>query len=168
MRKVFFILLIAVPASVFCQIEDHPTNPDGTKNSWLNGGQIIFSGSLSYQKQLMGEIGLMDMNASGGGPCNPPIAVGPKFSSEFNFISRQFFIGPKISYEADFILFGARLNIIDYTDFKQNDFRFTPEIGLTIIGFIDLFYGYNIPLSSTRLDYIGTNRITLTINLFKY
>lgn len=95
----------------------------------------------------------------------PGILTGPKVSSEFNFNFKQFFLGPKVSYEFDYYVIGARINLIDYTDFKQSDFRFTPEIGLTFVSYLNLFYGYNVPLSSGETRFAGTNRITLTINI---
>ena len=157
--KVFScFLLLGFPVIVYSQKNDSIKESDK---------MFAFSCGINFpiQKQAMGEIGIMYYKDLGEGPCNPGIVLGPKVSSEFNFRFNQFVIGPKISYEADLWFLGIRFNVIDYTNFKKNDFRFTPEIGLTFLGDLDLFYGYNILLSSTKFDFIGTNRVTLTINI---
>ena len=127
---------------------------------------LIYSGGISYQKQLVGEAGLMYGYSENGGPCNPPIGpLGIKFSYEFNFESHHCFVAPKISYQCDLALIGIRISLIDYTNHIYNDYKFTPELGITLFGYLDLFYGYNIPLTKDKIENIGTNRITMTINL---
>lgn len=128
---------------------------------------FILSGGLSYQRQFAGEVGLIYGYTATNGPCNPGGLGGLKFATEFNFNSNTFFIAPKIGAEFDFAFFGARLNIIDYTDFTYHDFKFTPEAGLSFLGIVNLFYGYNFSLTENRIENIGTHRLTLTINLDK-
>jgi hypothetical protein len=125
---------------------------------------FILSGGLSYQKQFVGELGVIYGYSGLGDMCNPSGLIGLKLASEFNFTSNNFFIAPKIGGQIDFYILGARLNIIDYTNFNYHDFKFTPEIGLSLTGFVDLFYGYNFSLTEKRIHDIGTHRVTLTIN----
>ncbi len=165
-------MLLFLPFVGFCQDAQTRSNSYYGQENKKDSKWLMISGGVSYQKQVFGELGMMYATDVGSryldGPRYIAIIIGPKISSEFNFKFNHFIIGPKISYEADiwlgYLLMGTRLNVIDYTDFKQNDFRFTPEIGLSFLSFVDLFYGYNIPLSSTRADFAGTNRITLTIS----
>ena len=90
--------------------------------------------------------------------------MGAKLGTEFNFDNKNFYMAPKISFEFDFLLFGLRLNMIDYTNATYHDLKFTPEIGLSIKGIGSLHYGYNIPLTTNRIKDIGTHRVTLTFN----
>jgi len=125
---------------------------------------FIISAGISYQKELVGELGFIYGYSAPPGPCTSGNLRGLKFATEFNFNSDNFFIAPKVGVEFDYLILGARLNIIDYTDFTYHDFKFTPEIGLSLMGAFDIFYGYNYSLTDKRIENIGTNRITLTIN----
>jgi hypothetical protein len=125
---------------------------------------FILSAGISYQKQAVGEIGVIYGYSSLSDVCNPGGVVGIKLASEFNFNRNKFFIAPKLGAELNYFIFGLRLNVIDYTDFMYHDFKFTPEIGLSLMGAINLFYGYNCSLTPKRLENIGTHRITLTVN----
>jgi hypothetical protein len=121
---------------------------------------------LSLQKHLFGEISLC--YGSGnlvGGSCGSTDVFFPKIGSEFTFDNKNLIIGPKLSFEyADEIL-GTRINIINYTNFKTQDWRVTPEIGISISAIIDIYYGYNIPLTSDRIIGVSGNRVSLTVNL---
>jgi len=99
------------------------------------------------------------------GSCGSRDIAFPKLGSEFTFDNNNLILGPKISIENVFWLLGTRLNVIDYTDFKQQDWRFTPEIGISFGGLLSIYYGYNIPLSNKRINSVSENRITLTVNL---
>lgn len=159
MRKFIILFLTLLPIAGFSQDSAKISSSDDG-----NSKNFVFSGGISFQKELMGEVGVMYSNMEIG-PCAPEIVAGPKISSEFNFRSSQFIIGPKISYEFDIVALGTRVSLIDYTNFKKSDMCFTPEIGLSVAGMLDVFYGYNIALSSSRTDIPGTHRITLTINI---
>lgn len=128
---------------------------------------FIFSAGLSYQKQLVGEVGVIYGFSARGGSCNPGGLGGIKIATEFNFNNKDFFIGPKICAELDVLIFGARLSLIDYTDFTYHDLKLTPEIGLSLSGMVNLFYGHNYSLTDKRLQNISTNRLSLTFNLDK-
>ena len=41
----------------------------------------------------------------------------------------------------------------------------TPKIGVSVLGFADLFYGYEIPLSEERISSLSRNRFSLVFNL---
>lgn len=160
-RKFIIVFLVLSPILGFGQDSAKSSSQDNSSK-----GYFAFSAGASYQKQFTGELGVTYFSDVEDGPCTPRIVMGPKVASEFNFrFNNQFTLGPKISYEADFTIIGARVNLIDYTNFKENDICFTPEIGLTLMGYVNLFYGYNIPLSSDKTNIPGTNRITLTINI---
>jgi hypothetical protein len=79
----------------------------------------------------------------------------------------DFIIGPKIGYEVTGGLFGLAADFTYYTDFNRESVMFTPKAGLTILGFADLFYGYNISLSNDTFKSISRNRFSLVFNINK-
>ncbi len=158
MKKYFFILIFLFHFIIgFCQ-------KDSTKKCILKNITFYPSIGVSYQKQIVGEIGVLACKAISTGQRTPGIIFGYKLASEFNFEDKNFYLGPKLAFEADVYLISARINIIDYTNATYHDFKFTPEIGLTLAGLINLHYGYNIPLFVSNIKDVGTHRITLTFN----
>jgi hypothetical protein len=73
--------------------------------------------------------------------------------------------GPKIGYEITAGLFGFAADVTYYTDFNRKSVLLTPKAGLTLLGFADLFYGYNINLSEDRFKAISRNRFSLVFNI---
>ena len=57
----------------------------------------------------------------------------------------------------------------DVEGYDRQSVVLTPKAGLTILGFADLFYGYQIPMTSdeNRITSIYRNRFSLIINLNK-
>ncbi|MBR9861466.1 hypothetical protein GYB22_12130 [bacterium] len=56
------------------------------------------------------------------------------------------------------------LNLINYTNFKQNSLRFRPEIGLGF-SFVRLVYGYNIAITQKEFQGVNSHNFTLNIML---
>lgn len=165
------ISLIILLSSIVCFSQES----DG-KHKLLKDFHFFPSFGLSYQNQLVGEAGLLYAKGTPFGSCGGGFMrkfTGIKVASEFNFDVNHFYIAPKIAWEVNLPLISGRLSIIDYTNFFYHDLKITPEIGITYGGFINLHYGYNISLTektNNRIPFVGTYRITLTINLwaFKY
>jgi hypothetical protein len=76
-------------------------------------------------------------------------------------------IGPKIGYEITAGLIGLAADITYYTDFTSESVMVTPKAGLSLLGFANLFYGYNFNLSDHRFKIISQNRFSLVFNLNK-
>jgi hypothetical protein len=76
-------------------------------------------------------------------------------------------VGVKTFFDINLIMFGARLNAINYFKGHQTDFRLTPEVGLTLNSLFTIYYGYNIPIRGTALNEISRSRLNVTINLFR-
>ena len=75
-------------------------------------------------------------------------------------------VGTKLSYETTFLFFSAQIG----TDYLYSDtgqqVRIMPKIGLSIIGVVTFYYGYNHNLiESSRLQ-PNKNIISLQINLY--
>lgn len=150
-------------AILLCFTSTTLAQSDSTSDYDEDDTHFIFSTGLSNQKQLWGEVGII-YGKTLRSSCDRAGLAGVKLGTEFNFTPSKFMIAPKIGFEFDIAIFGARMNIIDYTDFTYHDFKFTPEIGLSFLGLVDVFYGYNYSISEKRIDNIGTHRLTLTVN----
>lgn len=74
-------------------------------------------------------------------------------------------IGPKLGYEITAGLVGLAADFTYYTDFDREAFVFTPRAGLSIMGFVNFFYGRNLPLSGFQFQSIDKNRFSLVFNL---
>ena len=74
--------------------------------------------------------------------------MGLTLGSDFLF-DKKIIFGPKFSAEANLMFLGARLNATYYTaDFKSGSFKIRPEIGLTLLGLINVFYGRTLNYSN--------------------
>jgi hypothetical protein len=74
-------------------------------------------------------------------------------------------IGPKLGYEVTAGLFGMAADVTYYTDFSRESVVITPKAGISILGFANLFYGYNIQLSDDIFKSVSRNRFSLVFNL---
>jgi hypothetical protein len=74
-------------------------------------------------------------------------------------------IGPKLGYEVTAGLFGLAADVTYYTDFTRESVVLTPKAGISILGFADLFYGYNIQLSDDIFKSVSRNRFSLVFNI---
>jgi hypothetical protein len=98
-----------------------------------------------------------------------PYAVVDVFIDDSNTL-----VAPKVGYEFTAGVFGAALDVSYFIDHNYNDegstrraWAVTPKVGLSILGFANLYYGYQIPLSETEITSITRNQFTLTVNINK-
>ena len=94
-------------------------------------------------------------------------SAGPYFTTDILIKDKDPIIGPKLGYEVTAGLFGFAADFTYYTDFDRESVMFTPKAGLSILGFANLFYGYNIVLSDDEFSHISRNRFSLVFNLNK-
>jgi hypothetical protein len=99
---------------------------------------------------------------------------GPYATIDIMVDDENLLIGPKAGYEFTAGMFGAAFDVTYYYDKDYNSegldrraFVATPKAGLTLLGFLDLFYGYQIPLSETVITSLSRHRFSLTFNLNK-
>jgi hypothetical protein len=98
----------------------------------------------------------------------PNLIFSPTFGMEFNYGIRgedRKIYAPKFSVELHNYIVGTRLNLINYRAQGQQDWRFRPEAGFSLVGIVYVFYGYNIPLSETRFAEVQPHKISVCINL---
>ena len=81
------------------------------------------------------------------------------------FVTEYSWLNPKVSVEVGAWFLGARLSGVDYIYQGKHDLRLRPEAGLTLLGVINLYMGYDLNLNSHFHDFIPRDALTFTINL---
>jgi hypothetical protein len=76
-------------------------------------------------------------------------------------------IGPKIGYEFTAGMIGLAADVTYYTNFDKESLVFTPKAGISLLGFANLFYGFNMKLSDYQFPLISRNRFSLVFNINK-
>ena len=97
-----------------------------------------------------------------------PLALAsssPYVSLEGVIIEDDYIVGAKAGYEVVAGLFGVAADVTYYTDFNRESVIITPKAGVSVFGFVNLFYGYNVTLSQDEFKSIDRNRFSLTFNL---
>ncbi|MEX1238426.1 MAG: hypothetical protein WEB30_01865 [Cyclobacteriaceae bacterium] len=92
-------------------------------------------------------------------------SAGPYLTVDGMIKDDKLIVGPKVGYEVTAGLLGVAADFTYYSDFDRGSWVFTPRAGLTIMGFVNLFYGRNFFLSDFRFDGIDRNRFSLVFNL---
>jgi hypothetical protein len=97
---------------------------------------------------------------------------GPYATIDIMVDDRNLLIGPKLGYEFTAGVFGTAFDVTYFYDKDYNSegldrraFVATPKAGLTLLGFMDVFYGYQIPISEQRITSLSRHRFSLTFNL---
>jgi hypothetical protein len=83
----------------------------------------------------------------------------------YGFQDNESLLTTKATFEFATIIFGTRMNLINYTEFKSNQFSFLPEIGFSYSGIFAIMYGYNVFLSDNKFD---LNRHSFSISVMPY
>jgi len=92
-------------------------------------------------------------------------SAGPYLTIDGMLIGDNFVLGPKIGYEITARLLGIAADVTYYSDFNREALVFTPRAGISIMGFVNLFYGRNLALSEYQFNGIDKNRFSLVFNL---
>lgn len=83
----------------------------------------------------------------------------------YGFRDNQSLLTTKASFEFATMIFGTRMNLINYTEFKSNQISFLPEIGLSYSGTFSIMYGYNLFLTDNKFD---LNQHSFSISVMPY
>jgi hypothetical protein len=76
------------------------------------------------------------------------------------------FYGYKAGFETAGLPFALGLELRNNTDFSGNDqFVFTPKLGLSLFSYVNLFYGYNVYDKNKNLFGIGRSQLSFSINI---
>lgn len=127
--------------------------------------KLILSPGMSYQGQFFGEMNLMYSKYYIGHGGNA--IWGPRLGVEVNFNKDRFIYAPKVGYELSGLLLAVRGNAVGYIDNKRLDLRLLPEAGISLLGAVNLTYGYSLPVLNFKSKEVARHRITLTANLHR-
>jgi len=99
---------------------------------------------------------------------------GPYTTLDILIDDDNLLLGPKLGYEVTAGVLGLAFDVTYYYDKNYDEegndrraFVGTPKAGLTLLGFADLFYGYQIPFSEQRIESLSRHRLSITFNLNK-
>jgi hypothetical protein len=97
-----------------------------------------------------------------GGMCSTFASDGIIFSSEFGMKNNNFLFAPKATYTFNFLLLDASMSVINYNYLNNHSLYVKPQIGATLLGYVDLVFGYNIPIVDRNVAFQGS---TLTLRM---
>lgn len=92
-------------------------------------------------------------------------SAGPYLTVDGLLSGETLILGPKLGYEITAGLIGVAADVTYYSDFERHTWVFTPRAGVSVLGFVNLFYGRNIGLSDFIFDAVDLNRFSLVFNL---
>ncbi len=153
-KSILFIVLVALSHFASAQDTTIPANP------WHYGlslGYIYQSGNFLTVGAIAGK-NMGNLRKRG-------MSFG--IAGEFSLRKESPMYGVKAFYDINLFVFALRLNAITYVKGSANDFRFTPEVGLTANGLYNIYYGYNIPVGGTEFNEVSRSRLSITFNLFR-
>jgi hypothetical protein len=92
-------------------------------------------------------------------------SAGPYATIDAVFQKDNIIIGPKLGYEFTAGLLGVAADVTYYTDFDDESLVVTPKAGVTLLGFVNIFYGRNIAISDETFNAISQNRFSIIFNI---
>lgn len=93
-------------------------------------------------------------------------SMGPYISVDGVFQTDEVIIGPKAGYEFTAGLLGLAADFTYYTNFEERkSIMFTPKAGISLFGYVNIFYGRNINLNNETFRSISENRFSIIFNL---
>jgi hypothetical protein len=131
--------------TLFCIRHDeyHPS-------AWTKANS--FKVGYSYSSFHSVEIGIQWLHLIGS-YCDHFGTSGFTAGNEFVF-DKGLIFGPKLSYEAHFLFLGTRLNSTYYTsNFREGSLKIRPEIGISLLGYFNIFYGYTFNITNQNYYY---------------
>jgi hypothetical protein len=100
------------------------------------------------------------------------MSKGPYTTVDIFVDDSNLLVGPKLGYEFTAGVFGLASDITYFIDHNYNgegstrrSVVATPKLGLTLLGFANLYYGYQIPLTDQRITSLSRNRFSLVFTL---
>lgn len=144
----------------------------GLMETYWTKQRFIPKAGIAIQDRALAEFGIHWQNIY-----RHPLSLaskGPYATVDLLIDEKNFLIGPKLGYEFTAGVFGAAFDVTYFYDnnydFEGNDrraFVATPKGGLSILGFLNFFYGYQIPISEQRITSLSRHRFSITVNVNK-
>jgi hypothetical protein len=161
-KKIFFLAIsfLLVMGTTKAQIDTVDIKP--FQQYWTRA-RVVPKVGFGVQDTGFGEIGLQ-LHQIYVHPLSLASA-GPYITVDAVFQADDIIVGPKAGYELTVGLLGIAADFTYYTDFDRESVMFTPKAGITLLGYVNLFYGRNIALSDDSFRSISQNRFSLIFNI---
>ena len=101
------------------------------------------------------ELGLNEFKTFGGS-CTTIATDAIIYSSEFGMKNSEFLYAPKITYSGNLLFLDGSISAINYNYSRNHSLYLRPQIGVTLLGYVDLVYGYNIPIIDKTNEFQGS------------
>jgi hypothetical protein len=170
LKAFIFGCLLTSAVSLYGQNTDTTANSPALETFFWTQQRVVPKVGISLQDRMFVEIGVYWQNIY-----HHPLSLaskGPYATIDIMIHEENLLIGPKVGYEFTAGVFGTALDVTYFYDKDYNSegqdrraFVATPKAGLTLLGFLDVFYGYQIPLSEERITSISRHRFSITFNL---
>jgi hypothetical protein len=129
-------------------------------------------------KRLTPQIGFLTQRSASTGISTDGFSAGVVYSSGIfgyhwgpgigiEYLSNRGVVAPKLWFEAEVMIFTARLDCGYYEYRKRSDLRLTPQLGVSLLGFLNAYYGYQVPVNQQELSFLSRHRFTFTLNLLR-
>ncbi len=167
---VFFLITVATTEGISAELGDTVRNR--LLEMYWTKPRVVPKVGASIQELAILELGVQWHNIY-----RHPLSLaskGPYASVDIIKDNTNYVIGPKLGYEFTAGVFGTAFDITyfynkDYTS-EGSDRRAwvaTPKAGLSVLGFVNFFYGYQIPISDQRIRTLSRHRLSVVFNLNK-
>jgi hypothetical protein len=98
----------------------------------------------------------------------PISSKGPFIGAGVRFVENDSRFFSRVGYAYYYGFFGARAQVCHYTNFSEQQFVFRPELGVSLLSWINLLYGYNFSLASQNQLMIQGHSLSLSIHMSSY
>ena len=158
---------LVILALLNCIISNAQSGEKERSNKYNGFKDIVFAPGLIVQHETFLEFNMLFGNVTVIDGKIPVIGVdGFRIGFETNLRDgHNHTIAPKIGYEISATVFMVRLSAINYFQNKNSEFRLLPEIGISMLGWVNLTYGYGIPFNNGNLNNVSHHRVGLSFNL---
>lgn len=96
---------------------------------------------------------------------NSMLMHGPTLGVQLSKFDNAQRIIPRLSYEYYSNFWGGRLCLTDYFNRNIHSIYISPEAGFSGGGFLNLFFGVNLPVSENKIAEVRTFRFSATVDL---
>jgi hypothetical protein len=152
------------------QNQDSATKKNGPFQKYWTRPRTVPKFGAGMQDRAFVEIGLIYQSVY-----RHPLSLashGGYFTVDVFIDDKNLLLGPKAGYEFTAGFLGIGADVTYFIDNRYNEdgdnrraWVITPKAGISILGFANLFYGYQFPVSDERITSISRHRFSMTINL---
>ena len=145
MKTLILILLIALSSTAFSQ-GDFFKNREADLEVGVNSNFNLYTFEVGLNlTNYHNKIDLRDL-----------ITDAIMLSSEFGFKNNFFLYAPKLTYSYNLALLNGSFNLINYNFENKHSLYLRPQIGISMFGYCEIVYGYNIPIIDKTNEFQGS------------